>query len=181
MRRHAWIQHTTDRIARLTDRPAWRVGRTVATLVGRLVALNLDAVRRARTSGAAWPEWPASPWGGARVDRPLRSRRELETSLVSDRGCAAHHDHDACFAARELGERWPDSDDVVHLLEETMTRSERPPCVKQAAAETLASLGSETAVRALERMTAVAQRRAEWDGKREDSALLAAVDRRLSA
>lgn len=170
-----------QRMERLRQEPAWRLGTTVVTLVVRLVGANLSMLRTrggpARKADAVW-----SPAADARVDvhAPVLARAELERCLRGDEGCSevstegralggAHH---GCRAARELGRRFPSDAAVVRALEETMLRSERPPCVKRAAVDALVSMNSEEARHALSRMTAVAERRGEWDRSRADLRLL---------
>jgi hypothetical protein len=174
-------QTAKQRIERLRQEPAWRLGTTVMTLVVRLVGANLSLLRtRGGTPRKAEATWPPAPGARSDVHAPVTARPELERRLRGDEGCGESgalgrgHDgaHHGCRAARELGRRFPNDTAVVRALEETMLRSERPACVKRAAVDALVSMGSEEARHALSRMTALAERRAEWDRSHGDLRLL---------
>lgn len=150
----------------------------MVTLVVRLVGANLSVLRRAASDAAASGDagWgnAANPWRGP-TSAPL-PKAELERRLSHDEGCAGHgRGHLACSAARELGRRYGSEPSTVRALEDTMLRSERPPCVKEAAVQTLAELRTPASSAALLRMAALAERRAEWESKPTDRRLLESV------
>lgn len=166
-----WIKGAKRRVTNLGAAKPVRMGQAMLTLLIRLVAVNLEVAWRDREGSTLQPRRSGVPQA-ADVVR-TRDIAELLDLLRSDAGCAdTPAKHVACEAARELGSRAGDLHAVLAALEETVTLTGRPECVKSAAAETLSLLPAADARRALSRMAAVAERRAEWDTRTKDDHMM---------
>jgi len=93
-------------------------------------------------------------------------------AVRGDAGCPAGP-HAGCAAARRLGELRDATPAALAALEETATQTGRAACVRTAAVDALARLGTADARSALGRMESVTRRRLGWEGRTEDAALLA--------
>ncbi|MCA9580273.1 MAG: hypothetical protein KC416_00680 [Myxococcales bacterium] len=167
----------------LRDQGPAEFGQAALGLLIKVVAANLEVARRKAEEQALRSDRED------RMDRasaPSRfsdkSKGELRRLLVSDALCRGRRgEHLACLTVDALIERGDDEGTLVPLLEDAFLIAGRPPCVRRAAALGIASLKTPAAERALERMTAIAARRAEWERDHQDHYLLLQLRRALAA